>query len=88
MGFLTTSYQDVGGESNVLNRRYATHPPNGKFWCWHKWEPSGIVGPDWDIVTGLKVPAVCRKCRKMDQVSTSHFREWPDSLIDPHIRYM
>lgn len=56
------------------NRRYAAEP-NGRFWCFHSWEPYGKVPENWDTAYLAKVPAKCIKCRKIKNVSSLKFKE-------------
>ncbi len=70
----------------MKNRTYGRHK-NGKIFCWHRYVPGGMVGPDWDITVGVSVPVVCAKCGRRTELSSIWFREWPDDLIDRTLRY-
>ena len=72
----------------MKNRRLELRPPNGKFFCWHKWEANEWeVGPDWDITTGLNITARCTKCLRVSKVNTHQIKEVPDHLINKNIGY-
>jgi len=60
---------------------------NGKFFCWHKWEVAGDVGPAWDLRVGLKIVCRCKKCGKLKSISNRLIKEVPDNKINHNIEY-
>ena len=70
-----------------MKNRTLDRPKNGKFFCWHDWQPNGEVGVDWDLSFGVKVPVVCSKCSKVANIANYRMNEWPDELVNSRKRY-
>lgn len=60
---------------------------NGKFFCRHHWEVIEEVGPDWDIIHGVKVVCRCSKCGKVQGRPNYSIKEIPDEMINRSIQY-
>lgn len=71
----------------MKNRLLIRKGKNGKFWCGHEWEVKGKVGPDWDLLVGIKILCKCIYCGKLKYRSNSSIKGVPDELVDPNISY-
>lgn len=72
-------------EANNMKR--PVPKPNGKFWCWHRWKPTGSIPPNSYETLGAYIWSECAKCGKEKNVSVQHFDEIPDELIDDKLRW-
>ena len=70
-----------------MKNRMIHKKKNGKFWCNHIWDPIGEVGPDWDIICGVKILCKCSWCKKLKYRASRLIKEIPDELINPNIGY-